>query len=912
LEVWTGDRIGKKADIWALGCSIVEMICAYEKFKDPYDLKGAYDPEFKQPGHTWADVEDAVEQGRPDKFSWRKHTTRQGYLTKAFLNGKDQEMAKRNLMEGKHTYSEKNPWNLMGMVGIESFPILEQMEQIDSKTFGQAKEYRDEATGEVKKIETPYSLEAQSQLLIKDKDNATWGLRGHSWILALQMGNHPPFPKSDEIGSQLYNFLMSCFRKYPQDRPDCAELLQDPYITGETQIVTAHRVTSGGGGVNELVRRKSSGLRQRTREDYKHAGFHWDAANGAMVNRNVLSSSIARLQNEKMIPARSPFLLYSIDVITRNYLDIQESMPERDALTVSLLYRVALHRGEEIVKHISQLRDVNSNRIMAIYPVVRSSKGVDAVNKAWDTGHQRIGSQKVVVDSARHCGNEDIRARISNEDTFRIYNEFDLDRITNAFLCRDEDETVVEKLLAKRVNTDINILLASDVLSSESCAPINPRLSLSPVSSSNLATLLEKLEEIATGKEDIHFKIKGLHGFACEATAELETDVDAVTEGLAEEIGQLVKARKSGNKLVRELVETGGLELHLEGCMGSLRRSRGQSCKEKKDPFLNRFVGWMEKRGLVGLDGINALKVDLSNDLLSQAICLVDHVVGGKEEVVVEEGPADPSAKAMPVLGAASLAELHRQPGRHMESVPILSWSRDMRSSEEMCCDLPHGIPESRDHMAFQYNMQTPPGGVGYPLFHEEQYRAGARYIPGQASPTPEEYLPEFLVKDSGTNFERIRSHLKIKEQLEEANTRAKSAEEMLAQSIENARRSMRGGSGLGLHRAHSSPTVSRTATSTGAGEPNESLRTSASEGNEPSSGGTLVFRRAETDPALRPAGKGREEEEGPIGPGSGSGSGWPSANERAAAEGEGEGRHARVPTKAGGSDEANCACRIH
>ena len=80
--MWTGARFDEKADIWALGCTILEMILGYEGFRDP-------------DGKDWR--EDKCHPKTGKRLKW---------VTK--------HLSKEVLDTDSWTYNRFNPWNLMG------------------------------------------------------------------------------------------------------------------------------------------------------------------------------------------------------------------------------------------------------------------------------------------------------------------------------------------------------------------------------------------------------------------------------------------------------------------------------------------------------------------------------------------------------------------------------------------------------------------------------------------------------------------------------------------------------------------------------------------------------------------------------------------------------------------------------
>ena len=676
-EVWTGANFSTKADIWALGCTMLEMVLGYNRFQDP--------------------------DSKPNRIvRWKEKLKNGKYKTKWLPKGEPDEKAPEDhiLFNDPWTYDHSNPWNLMGFnpdkpdfPGVQQLPVLESMDQIkpgtpphyqhaQSSNEADKRSAMNQAKNQVRRMSDAES--APKYALVEGQ---AYGLRGHSWMLALQNSYRPPMPNSLELGKSLYDFIKRCFTIDPNDRPSAGDLLEMEhiltiltiltltliggdllemeYITGEAQIVVDDDTATQ---VPKLIRRGSSWLGKESNEagKYDDVGFKYCKDGGAKVGKKTISSTIKELSNKKLLLTRRPFLLYALDVMTRNYLNIQDALRHGDTRTqVGLLYRVALNKGQEILKHISEFYSPGSDdRIMEIVPVLRCEQESQAVKSAWDSS--KSDAPNKVVDGVRLMSESVIRECIVQEATFRVYNEYDLDKIHEAFLSDDvEDHDDTQTLKA------IRILLPSVTLHGQQCGNLRRHERKELLAE----LLLHKMQAMTHTKEDIHFKVLGIHGYAHHETDNVQT----LSETIQSDIGLLEKVRAAHAAGDERIVEMGGLEVHITGCVGLISKyQRSEEWCNDRDKWVHDFMN-----AITGISGVSFLKIDVGNDLLSEAVCLVDRVVGVHESesiVVMEEGPNEASVEGMPVNGLNHIHQDGAEPAPHHPAAKVHRFGRDART----------------------------------------------------------------------------------------------------------------------------------------------------------------------------------------------------------------------------------------
>jgi len=470
---------------------------------------------------------------------------------------------------------------------------------------------------------------------------------------------------------------------------------------------------------------------------------------------------------KSVISRRRPFLLYAFDVINRNYFALQQQLhpaiPQGHDMTVTFLFPASLNRSVEIMKHVASLYAPQSGECLCkIEPVIYS-----ADSELWCVQHSWAdqGENAMILDGTRHCNPEHIRSLIKRSAVFRVYNEYDLTNIADAFQCHGEENEEQEL-------KEIKILLPSSGWASRKgeCH----RHVHAHDDGGSLRSLLGEIEKTLKNGEDVHFKVVGLHTFMALPTQDVNdgTEIKKAFESLDTEFNMLIKARKDALCAQEEsLVQVGGLQLHITGCTGLHHLSK--SLRSTIMASIHREV-------------VN-VKFDVGNDLLSEAICLVDRVVGsssrdvispvssGASYIVVEEGPTDPTAEAFPVLGLDGLTSRGRHADELAPAVPILSFAKDVGESETFG-EFEHGLPEVGDFVVFKYNMQI--SETGHAIHHEEQYRGGSRYCEGRYIPNAHEFLKEFCISPGGQTFTQVKSIRAYEQANAEVLQRASQAED--------------------------------------------------------------------------------------------------------------------------------------
>ena len=277
------------------------------------------------------------------------------------------------------------------------------------------------------------------------------------------------------------------------------------------------------GNMHAMLRSSSRlGMKKTVRgpADYRNAGFSYNATLGAQVSivglchmPHAIDDAVCewqinldKMENtlesiKSVISRRRPFLLYAFDVINRNYFALQQQLhpaiPQGHDMTVTFLFPASLNRSVEIMKHVASLYAPQSGECLCkIEPVIYS-----ADSELWCVQHSWAdqGENAMILDGTRHCNPEHIRSLIKRSAVFRVYNEYDLTNIADAFQCHGEENEEQEL-------KEIKILLPSSGWASRKgeCH----RHVHAHDDGGSLRSLLGEIEKTLKNGEDVHFKVQ--------------------------------------------------------------------------------------------------------------------------------------------------------------------------------------------------------------------------------------------------------------------------------------------------------------------------------------------------------------------------------------------------------------------